>query len=393
MNLISEQLQLFVSDSLNPQKFAGNHFSNKEFEDWRAFLANESSALKRLSAYFPNSKQGKNKTGIVKLVNQIVGLSNLVNTYLTKFHAVWKNHPQVDEIKANYQYTCNVFEELISDLCRAYPFAKGLVKITYYNLPQVKMQLKGQHKLLTEYLRKTSIDEDLKELVLDGISQLIHQKDLRWIDEAYIKELSVILLSKPELGTKQLVEILITNNFNIPEFFHYYVNSWRKRLSDIPGLHEQQEILLAEKDQLFNLQFEKGLQLPDASSVLYNDLNQFLSEKYLFIRQLLKLRREAALDNERAKAGIRFLMNLPVPQFSLFIRMQIEKGLLPKENVGDLFSFFALHFYTPHTLFMSADSLQKKSTDVEFSTAQKMKGHLIGMLNWLNTNFNLSNYN
>ena len=99
------------------------------------------------------------------------------------------------------------------------------------------------------------------------------------------------------------------------------------------------------------------------------------------------------VDKEKAKAGIRFLMNLPVPQFGLFIRMQIEKGLLPKENVGDLFSFFAQHFYTPNTLFMSADSLQKKSTDVEFSTAQKMKGQLIGMLNWLNSNFNLSNYN
>ncbi|OIQ65022.1 hypothetical protein GALL_534240 [mine drainage metagenome] len=152
-------------------------------------------------------------------------------------------------------------------------------------------------------------------------------------------------------------------------------------------------MLLIEKDLLYNLHIEKGLALPDASSELYNDLNQFLSEKYLFIKQLLKLRREAVLDNERAKAGMRFLMNLPVSQFGLFIRMQIEKGLLPKENLGDLFSFFASHFYTPHTMFMSAESLQKKSTDVEFSTAQKMKGHLIGMLNWLNTNFNLSNYN
>jgi hypothetical protein len=73
--------------------------------------------------------------------------------------------------------------------------------------------------------------------------------------------------------------------------------------------------------------------------------------------------------------------------------MQIEKGILVKENLGDLFKFFATHFYTPNAEYISADSLQKKSTDVEFATAQKLKGQLIGMLNWLNTNFNLSNYN
>jgi hypothetical protein len=152
-------------------------------------------------------------------------------------------------------------------------------------------------------------------------------------------------------------------------------------------------MLLTEKDQLYNLHIEKGLQMPGTSSLLYNELDQFLSEKYVFVNQLVKLRREATLDSEKAKAGIRFLINLPVPQFGLFIRMQIEKGLMPKEKVGDLFAFFATHFYTPNTSFISADSLQKKSTDVEFSTAQKLKGQLIGMLNWLNSNYNLSNYN
>ncbi len=392
MSLISEQLQLFVNDSLNPQKFAGNRFSNKEFEKWRVFLKNETSKLKRLPAIFPG-KQRQNKAAISGILNQVVDLSNVVNCYLTKLHPIWKHHPQADVIRANYQHTCNAFEDVISSLCQAYSFTKELVKITNFNLPQVKMHLKDQHNLLTEHLNKANVEERLKELVLHGFSQLAHSKDLRWRDETYISELTKSLLRKSELGTKSLIELLIINNFNLPEFFHYCVNDWRNRLVEIPGLHEQQEMLLTEKDYLYNLNLEKGLQLPGASSLLYNDLNQFLSEKYQFVKQLLKLRRDAVTDQERAKAGVRFLINLPVPQFSLFIRMQIEKGLLPKENIGDLFNFFAAHFYTPNTLFMSADSLQKKSTDVEFSTAQKMKGQLIGMLNWLNSNFNLSNYN
>jgi hypothetical protein len=382
-----------VSDSLNPQKFAGHQVSKKEFEKWKVFLSVETTALKSLTDYFPNTKSGKNKAAISSFINQIVDLSNTVNTYLTKFLPVWKGHPQADQIRASYLYTRNVFEDLISTLCKAYPFINGLVKISNYNLPQVKMQLKQRHKLLAEHLYHTSIDEKLKELVLYAFSQLILQKELRGIDEAYINNLAGRILTEENLDTRQMMDLMIINDFNLPEFFHYCVNHWRKRLSDIPGLHEQREMLLTEKDLLYNLHIEKGLEKPESSSVLYEDLDQFLSEKYLFLKQLVKLRREASLDSEKPRAGIRFLINLPVPQFGLFIRMQIEKGLMPKENVGDLFTFFAAHFYTPHTSFISADSLQKKSTDVEFSTAQKLKGQLIGMLNWLNTNYNLSNYN
>jgi len=164
-------------------------------------------------------------------------------------------------------------------------------------------------------------------------------------------------------------------------------------LEDIPGLHEQREMLLLEKDRLYNLFIEKGLVMPFNKRSLFFELDEFLNEKYSVAKQMVKLTRKLIQDNEKAKAGTRFLINLPVSQFGLFIRIQIEKGLLVKENIGDLFKFFATHFYTPNTLFISADSLQKKSTDVEFATAQKLKAQLIAMLNWLNINYNLSNYN
>jgi hypothetical protein len=282
---------------------------------------------------------------------------------------------------------------LLFDLCKSLPGIGGYVKISNYNLSQLKAGMKERLKLLSNHISLAVIDEDLKELVLTTFAQVIVKKDIREIDQAYFYKLSTLILDKKELNSRELMDLLIIHNFNMPEFFHYCINSWRKRVADIPGLHEQQEMILTERDLLYDLHITKGLKMPDASSLLYEDLDQFLVEKYVYIKHLLKIRRGAIMDKEKAKAGIRFLMNLPVPQFGLFIRMQIEKGLLPKENVGDLFHFFALHFYTPNTLFMSAESLQKKSTDVEFSTAQKMKGQLIGMLNWLNANFNLSNYN
>lgn len=393
MNLLPEPLQLFVRDSLNPKKIAGHPISSTEFETWKSFLTNEIATIKSLTACLPESKRGKNKAALAILMDQVVDLSNTIYSYLTKLHPVWKTHVQADQIKTGYLFTCNAFEELLSALSASHPFFKGQTKITNYQLPQVIMHLKERHRLLTAHLDGAAIDPELKEIVLVGIYQLILQKNLTGQAENYVSNLTALLLNTDNLDTRRLMGLMITHNFNLPEFFHYCVNTWRRSLAEIPGLHEQLEMLLVEKDLLYELHIHKGLQIPHASSVLYEDLNQFLAEKYQYTKQLLKLRREAVRDKERAKAGLRFLMSLPVPQFGLFIRMQIEKGLLPKEKVGELFSFFALHFYTPNTLFISAESLQKKSTDVEFSTAQKMKGHLIGMLNWLNTNFNLSNYN
>jgi hypothetical protein len=393
MNLLSEQLQLFVSDSLNPQKFAGHHFSNTEFEKWQDFLTKEIAALRYYADSFPDPKNRTSKAIIVTFINQIVDLSNTINSYLTKSYPVWKGHPQAELIRSNYLFSINAIEELIAILAASFNRIKDLVKTTNYSLPQVKMGLKQKLKLVTAHLYLTNVEERFKELVLAGLTQLMLQKNIRPIDQDYLINISNLILNEKDLDTRKLMDLLITNDFNLPEFFHYCVNYWRNHMSEISGLHEQQEMLITEKDLLYNLHIKKGLKMPGSSSVLYKDLYQFLTEKNAYVKSLLRVRREAIMDKEKAKAGIRFLMNLPVSQFGLFIRMQIEKGLLPKENVGDLFSFFALHFYTPNTLFMSADSLQKKSTDVEFSTAQKMKGQLIGMLNWLNSNFNLSNYN
>jgi len=393
MNLLLEQLQLFVCDSLNPQKFAGHHFSNKEFEKWQVFLTTEIAALQYLPGFLTEPKDRKGKAIVVSYIDLVVDLSNRINNYLTKLQAVWKGHPQADQIRSNYVFSLNAFEDLLAVYHRSFPGLSGLVKISNYSLPEVKMGLKQRLKSVTAHLNEANIDGVLKELVISSFTQLIHQKNLRRIDEAYLKNLAAHISDQEELDTRQLMDLLIANDFNIPEFFRYCVHFWRNRMDEIPGLHEQQEMILSEKDHLYNLHTVKGLKMPGASSALYKDLDQFLVEKGLYLKHLLRVRREAIMDKEKAKAGIRFLMNLPVPQFGLFIRMQIEKGLLPKENVGDLFSFFALHFYTPNTTFISAESLQKKSTDVEFSTAQKMKGQVIGMLNWLNSNFNLSNYN
>src|SRR5690606_13604141 len=121
-------------------------------------------------------------------------------------------------------------------------------------------------------------------------------------------------------------------------------------------------------------------------------IKTLFAEKKRYIRQRIELRRIEIEDAKLTEEVDRMQINLPVAQFGLFIRLFMEKGLLPKEEIGKTFAYYARHFSTPKTPFISAESLQKKSTDVEFSTAKKMKSHLIAMVNWLNEHYNVSNH-
>ncbi|GAA3989731.1 hypothetical protein [Mucilaginibacter dorajii] len=394
MNFISIQLPLFVRDSINPLKLVGQKISAEEFAKWKSFLLAEEATIRLLVQNYSFTHQDKRSNVITGLISQVITLSNTVEKYIVKNSPVWNCHPQAQQIRVHYLFTCSLFEELLSTLKRYFPAESKKARITHFGLAQVKMELKQKQAALSNYIiQRGTVDHELSDLLLNGITQLINKKNLTRAVEQYVIDFTNLVMNATGIETETLLNLMIINDFNQPEFFLYCVNRWENYLADIPGLHEQREMLLKEKHKLFDMLLKSKKDATSRHGVLYHDLNDFLNEKYNFVTQLVKLRREATRDMEKAKAGNRFLINLPVPQFGLFIRMQIEKGILAKENIGEIFSFFATYFYTANTPYISAESLQKKSTDVEFSTAKKMKGHVIGMLNWLNTNYNLSNYN
>ncbi|QEM06189.1 hypothetical protein DIU31_022705 [Mucilaginibacter rubeus] len=393
MNFISIQLRLFVQESIDPKNFTGKHITTLEFNKWKNFLKKEVTAILLKVSEWPLNLQEHDAKHIERLITGIVILSNTLNSYILKNSVFLKNHPQAKIIREHYYYSFNLLEELLLSLGESFPGAAAGVKISQANLRHVIPGLKKKFYKLCGHFNEFVIDKALLDIVIPGISALINKKDITWDDTRYISSLMDLLLNDSELDNKKLADLLIIHDFNIQAFYLYYLHRLRERLDDIPGLHEQREMLLAEKDRLYNLTTEKGLIMPSKNRSLFMELGEFVNGKYTFAKKRVKLQRRFIRDTKNAKTNTRFLINLPVPQFGLFIRMQIEKGFLAKENLGELFKFFAGHFYTPNTLYISPDSLQKKSTDVEFATAQKLKGHLIGMINWLNANYNLSNYN
>jgi len=190
-----------------------------------------------------------------------------------------------------------------------------------------------------------------------------------------------------------LIDYMIINDFNLPEFFLFCADTWSAQLTTLDGLLQQKEMLLNTKSHLFDLTLSRGMKFPFTKQRFYNELNKFLSEKYSLVKERLKISQQYETNEDLRPRAKRVLINLSVAQLGLFIRLQVEKGILAKDHIGELFAFFARNFYTPNTDFISAESLQKKSSDVEHATAVKLKAHLIAMLNWLNSHYNLSNYN
>ncbi|MGF7079743.1 hypothetical protein [Mucilaginibacter sp. UYCu711] len=392
MNLISEQLQVFVCDSISPQKLITKQIPAEEFNKWDHFILKEVEALKILIYFSSVKDNGINECSVTKLFNQLVSLSNIVSSYLFKGFNILKHHPQANEIKKHYKFSRNLLDELVSGLEKSFPQESKKIKITASNMPDVIGNLKYLYNNMLQNISGTSIDHQLQEILDRGFNYLIGKKGITNSDVEYITSLcSLIIRTKPE-NSPSMIDLLLANDFNIPDFFLYCLNTWEERLVEIPGLHEQSEMLLREKDRILKLKTQKGLRMPGVPIPLIKEMKQFLNEKQEIVAQLTKIRRQVIEDSEKLKSGKRFLVNLPVSQLGLFIRLQIEMGLLLKEHVGEIFIFFATHFYTNNALFISPQSLQKKSTDVEFATAQKLKKQIIGMLNWLNTNYNLSNY-
>lgn len=252
----------------------------------------------------------------------------------------------------------------------------------------VRLLLRQRLDILQRKIIITDIDEELSSLLFKGLQMLISKKGISRAEVSYTIALMDSLKATDSLNTSVLEDLLCQLDFNTPTFFNYWINYCNKLLDDEPNLHRQKEILIGMEDRFNGLSPKEKMRCVVDDESICVQLKEFLKEKKSYVNQRIKLRRAELRDNKLAESGGRILFNLSVAQFGLLIRLFIESGLLLKEDIRGTFAHFSAHFRTPKTAVMSAESLQKKSTDVEFAVARKIKGVLIGMVNWLNEHYN-----
>src|ERR1700733_15250176 len=99
MNLKSIPLQLFVRDSISPQKLANQTISTEEFNKWKSFLVNEIASFKLSVSNWSWVDNDKDQKQIMALLMQIVSLSNTLNSYIHKEFIFLEIHTQASQIK------------------------------------------------------------------------------------------------------------------------------------------------------------------------------------------------------------------------------------------------------------------------------------------------------
>lgn len=388
MNDIAFSILNWVEHNIHPRKLANSPLTYTDSILLKESFASEIKTFRKIvfKQLILSKKDAANS------FQQLVSASDTIHYYLNRLAPAWNQGKSATQIKSVYIDILNCIETHLEDMARLAPKIHRKIPITRHSQPQLMMSLKEQYRIFSLRLNQMAVDEKLKTILQKGLFQLIHKKDINLLNADYCRHLMNVVTSADNLDTQSIRALLFLNGFNLPEFYYYCISEYRDALDNIPGLHEQLALLITEQDRLKTSPHVIKTNILPGVAPIDEQLLGFLSEKKHYITEMLQLRRIILQDDMLAKSMTRLKINMPVAQFGLFIRVQIEKGLLLKENIGELFNFFAAHFYTPQTMFISAESLRKKSTDVEFSTAQKLKAHLIAMLNWLNENYNLSNY-
>lgn len=388
MNEKSTNWLFELEEILHPNKLNVDEVSNTHLSDLVIDLKKE---IRSFRPYYILQLRDSRKNAKTSLL-QVIVTSDTIHNYLMTISRSYGKNPSFHSIAQFYRQTLDLLELLVEDCGR---FDKEILyglPLTSYSKKNIRLQLREKVELLRKKITDTDLNVELKALLFSGLQALIARPGMNLSDADYATRILENLEKMESISTSEVENLLYQYDFNTPSFFNFYIKKCNNFLLEASSLHEQYEILIGLEDKINGLPATNSSRWMEDDDSLREQLRTFYREKKIFIRQKIKLRRLELRDSELANNKDRMQVNLSVAQFGLFIRLFMEKGLLQKENVGKVFSYYARHFRTPNTPFISAENLQRKSSVIEYATAKKIKGHLIGMVNWLNEHYNTTNH-
>jgi hypothetical protein len=393
MNSPLLNLHAFISQ-LTPRTLALKDLQKNDFDKWKAFLEEESEHVKfemivTLLSAIPARKKLE---WLAALQEQLVVFSNQFNKYLFRERRKWESHASALQIHTHFLYSLSCIEDLLQFISTDFErYQDRQLRISDFQLHRIIPELRRAVGILKADLNVAGVSADLINMVVSGLGNLL-KKDLSIYGVSYVKKFCLQCSKASQLDDELMDGLMVSMDFNQPDFYLRKITETDERLYDINGLHEQVEFILIRKERLLTRQIISGYTLHPHLPSLWNDLREYYNEKEQALEAMLALRRAALADQRSSENSFRILSLLTVPQLALFFRIQLEKGILIKEHIHDVFSFVAMHFYTEKTLFISTGSLQRKSTDVDFPTALKLWDTLSDMMEWLDEQFSVRNY-
>lgn len=373
---------LFCSDSSCNEKFEKNAY--------KIFFESFQMEISGFKSYLIESIDSSVTLGRFTMLQMLI-ISNKV--YWTLLRKSKKKSFHLDaQVRDVYIKTLYAIEEII-DYCE--PFSKEMVSllpISDFKLSTLKVNYNSSLYELKTKFAISDIDHEVSEVVIYELKKLLIRKEITKIEYSYATGLIACILKTEILDTSKIDNLLIQYEFNSNLFYDYFVKKHDSIINPDSSLHQHLDFFISMEEKLNTIRNYSNVYLfPNQKSIL-EMLKSFYKDKREAAIQRLEVRRAEVLDGKLWKDDEKLQINMPVAQLGLFIRLLIKHKILPVENVGKTFEFFARHFKTPNANFISTQSLQKKSTTVEFETAKRIKGRLIEMINSVNKDFHVSNY-
>jgi len=373
---------LFCSDSSCNEKFEKNAY--------KIFFESFQMEISGFKSYLIESIDSSVTLGRFTMLQMLI-ISN--NVYWTLLRKSKKKSFHLDaQVRDVYIKTLYAIEEII-DYCE--PFSKEMVSllpISDFKLSTLKVNYNSSLYELKTKFAISDIDHEVSEVVIYELKKLLIRKEITKIEYSYATELIACILKTEILDTSKIDNLLIQYEFNSNLFYDYFVKKHDSIINPDSSLHQHLDFFISMEEKLNTIRNYSNVYLyPNQKSIL-EMLKSFYKDKREAAIQRLEVRRAEVLDGKLLKDNEKLTLNISVSQFALLIRLIIDIGLLPKDNMRNTFNFFTTHFRTPSTAFISTDSILKKSTDVEFSTALKVKALLLDMVNIVNANHNASHY-
>lgn len=380
--VLCEIEELFCSDSNRNKEFDKN-----DYKDFLDSFQMEISGIKSYLVELINSSITLVRSNLL----QMLLLSNRVYRTL-RLKSKNKNFPLDQELRHTYIKILNAIEEII-DYC--VPFCKEIVHllpITDFKLSSLKVNYNSSLKELKTKFEISEMEYEISNIVVYELRTLITRKGITNIEYSYATELIASILKTEIIDSYNIDNILIQNGFNSSLFYDYFLKKHNSILVQDSSLHQHLDFFISVEEELNTIRNQNCVSLFPKQNSILELLKTFYKDKRETVIQRLEVRRAEVLDDKLWNESEKLQINLPVAQLGLLIRLFIKHRILPEENVRRTFGFFARHFRTPNVTFISTESLQKKSTTVEFATAKKIKGRLIEMMNSVNKDFHVSNH-
>jgi len=396
MHTFSKNLQHFVAFSISPSKLMEKNLNMADFKIWKASVRNFTDELKfRLATKFLGEDGEESKKNSMRSLQELlVAQNDKINDYFFKERHLWLRHNAFREIKAMYIYSQNQLDDLLNHMARNYAFYfDDQVKFSSSQLKSAIPAARAKVSSLQHYLTMYLIHPDLIQLISNDLNQLLRNKNYSSENHKFILVVVSSLLKVKNISMAILVTELIRHNFNTPAFYKYITERFHARLLTLGGLHKQLELIVLEKDELFRARELTEIKFTNQRPTIRADFLNYLNEKYEHTNTLIEIKRHELKDRFEPDHLLRILLNTSVPQLGLFIRLLVENDIVQQAKMADLFKFFSSNFYTKNANFISAKSLQDKSTSVRLTDALKLYRFFKSSMEWLDVHFHVKDHN